>query len=358
MFLNPPHSLCSMSRLNNNLSRSVSKIGFAFNAKKTPGKSERADKYAEFDEPETIEAITKVLSSAGYKVFPLEADENFIEKVKEVKPDFVFNLAEGYSGEGREAYVPVVLDALDIPYSGSGPAAQVVTLVKSITKDVLAARGIPTPKYQVFASSNGSLNPDLNYPLIVKPDAEGSSKGINSRSIVHYQRELKRQVEYVVNHYHQDALVEKMCTGREFTIAILGNPPRVMPIVEITLEEAKNGSIKIDGWEEKWIYDTPEHPADLKCPADIPKKLQSRLEKIALATFSALDCADFTRMDIRLDEKGVPNVLDVNALPGLMPDPKKNSRFPIARYATGMTYKDIIIEILHSAFKHYNIRPK
>ena len=339
----------------NNLEDRVEKIGFAFNVKRDPSKDERPDKYAEFDDPETIEAIISSIASLGYKVVPLEADEDFIERIKEYKPDFVFNLAEGINGECRESHIPAILEMLGIPYSGSGVLSQALTLIKSKKKEVLDFYEIPTPSFQLFKSAGQNLHPSLNFPLIVKPNADGSSIGITAKSVVINKEDLRKQIGYVLATYKQYALVEEFCPGREFTLALLGNSPKVMPVVEITFDHLPKNMPKIDGYESKWLYDLPENPAELKCPAEISPKLKSRLESIAKKTFEVLHCVDFARIDVRLDQDDEPNVLDVNALPGLMPNPKSNSRFTIACYAAGMNYQDIIASIIDSAFKRYGL---
>ena len=337
------------------LEKKVRRIGFAFNIKGVPLQNERQDMYAEFDDPETIEAVVSSIESSGYEVVRLEADENFIDRIKKYTPDFVFNIAEGRHGECRESHVPAILEMLGIPYSGSGVLSQALTLTKDKKKEILDFYDIPTPSFQLFKSAKQNLHPSLNFPLIVKPNADGSSVGINANSVVANNEDLRKQVEYVLTTYRQSALVEEFCSGREFTLALLGNPPRVMPIVEITFDHLPESMPKIDGYESKWEYDTPETPAELECPADISPRLKSRLEKIAKKTFEVLQCVDFARIDVRLDQNETPNVLDVNALPGLMPNQRSNSRFTIACYAAGLSYQEIINSIISSAFKRYGL---
>ncbi len=325
------------------------KIGIAFNLRKKPAPNEPQDKYAEYDEMTTIDAIKKALESRAHTVVLLEADENFIEKVKEERPDFVFNIAEGISGPGRESYVPVVLDMLGIPYTGSNPLTLAITLDKGRTNEILRHHNIPVPDWWISYDA-GSI-PSVKFPVIVKPNVEGSSKGIKNNSIAHNVRQLKELVRYVVETYNQPAIIQRYLTGREFTVSIIGNnPPRVLPIVEITYEHLPKGMNRIDSYEVKWIWDNPNSPIDpIICPAKIDKKLEDAIKDVALRTYRALGCFDFCRIDIRLDENGIPNVLDVNALPGLIPDPRENSRFPKAAYAAGYTYEELINEILRHA---------
>jgi len=349
--------------LRNNLpkqlsNKKVSRIGIAFNLKKKVLKHERQDKYAEFDDIDTIDAISKAIESANYETILLEADQDFFERVKTSNVDFVFNISEGISGESRESHVPAILEMLNIPYSGSGVLTQAITLNKSRKKEILNYYNIPTPKFQIFRSSRQKLNPELKFPLIVKPDAEGSSVGITNNSLVFDLSSLKKQVSHVIKTYSQNALVEEYCNGREFTVGILGNngKVRVLPIVEINFDHLPDNLYKFESYESKWIYDNPQNPHDpLVCPANLNHRLKSQLEKCARTTFSNLGCVDFCRIDMRLDSNGVPNVIDVNAIPGLMPDPKSNSRFTRACYAAGMSYNEMILEILNAALIRYNL---
>ena len=336
--------------------KNVRKVGLALNLKKSVYGEERFDKYSEFDDLETANAIRLALEKGGYEVVLLEADRDFIFSLKESNVDFVFNMAEGIHGESRESHVPAILEMFNIPYSGSGVLTQAITLNKSRKKEILDYYDIRTPKWQVFRSTNQKLKPDMKFPLIVKPDAEGSSIGITNDSLVHDIVSLKKQVSKILKDYDQPALVEEFVTGREFTVSLLGNPPKVLPIVEVNFDHLPSHIHRFDSWEAKWIFDNPTSPVDpIICPADLRPKLKAQIEKVAKQTFEKLGCVDLARIDIRLDKDGNPHVLDVNALPGLMPDPKMNSRFPKSCYAAGMSYDEIILSILKSALKRYNL---
>ncbi|MBN2422838.1 KamA family radical SAM protein [Candidatus Woesearchaeota archaeon] len=335
-------------------------IGVVFNLKKNMESGKPLDWYAEFDEIDVPLAIKKSLEKYNFKTELLEADINLFEKLKSGNYDFIFNIAEGFNCESREAQVPAMLDLLNIPYTGSGVFAQALTLNKTRTKEILLHYGIHTPKHQLFTSPNQKINPDLQFPMIIKPNAEGSSKGINNDSLVKDEEELKNRVKYILSTYKQPALAEEFLEGREFTVSILGNnPPRVLPIVEVTFDYLPENVNKFDSYEVKWYWDNPSNPINpIICPANISKQLESKLKTVALKTYKALGCVDLCRIDIRLDNRGIPNVLEVNALPGLMPDPKENSRFPKACFAAGMSYDDIILEILNSAMKRYGLTKK
>lgn len=297
-----------------------------------------------------------MLESDGHEVVLIEADKDAYEKLKNSKLDIVFNIAECIFGESRRCQIPAMLEMLGIPYSGSGVLTQAITLDKARGKEILSFYDIPTPKFQLFKNGNEILNPYLKFPCFVKPNSEGSSKGITTKSLVYNENNLREITNFIINKYNQPALVEEYIDGREFTVSLLGNPPEVLPIVEINFNDIPDNIPKFDCYEVKWFWDSPNNEVDsVICPAKIDKKIENRIKKVALLTFKALDCVDLCRIDMRLDKNNIPNVIDVNPLPGLIPNPKENSRFPKACYAAGMTYDEIILSILETAMKRYKI---
>ncbi len=336
------------------------KIAVIFNLKRAPEKGQPVDFYAEFDDITVPTAIKTALEKNGYVAELVEATTDMLSTLKEKQFDFAFNIAEGLSGAARESQVPALLDLLNIPYVGSGVFTMAATLDKARTKEILLHHQVSTPNYQLFTTWNQTINSDLHYPLFVKPNAEGSSKGITNSSLVHDMKELRKVLKQTIALYNQPALVEEYLDGREFTVSILGNDqPKVMPIVEITFDYLPKHINKVDSYEVKWIYDNPQNAVDpVICPAKISEELEQAIRKTALQAYKVLGCVDFCRMDVRLDSKGVPHVIDVNALPGLMPDPKENSRFPKSCYTAGMTYDEMIMTILSEAMKRYKIKPK
>ncbi|MGA1866120.1 MAG: KamA family radical SAM protein [Thermoplasmatota archaeon] len=335
----------------------VNTIGIAYNLKKTPKKGERFDKYAEYDDLDTIDAIRRSFENNGYEVKLLEADVDFFEKLKSSEVDFVFNIAEGIHGESRESHIPSVLEMLNIPYSGSGVLTQAITLNKSRKKEILNYYDIPTPRFQLFRNVNQKLDPTLKFPLIVKPDAEGSSVGITNDSLVFDIESLRKQVGKVLKEYDQNALVEEYLGGREFTVSLVGNgKPQILPLIEVDFSHLPKDIHHFDSFEAKWVYDDPVKKMDaIMFPTDLKPRLKANIEKVARKTFQTLGIVDMCRIDIRLDQNEVPHVLDVNALPGLMPDPNSNSRFTRSAYRANMTYEDIIMTIFKAALKRYNL---
>lgn len=315
------------------------------------------DTFAEWDTEETINAVRDALA-IYHNVTLVEADNDAFETFRELNPDIVFNIAEGFNGISREAQIPAMLEFLNIPYTGSDPVTLGICLDKSRTKEILSFYKIPTPKFLLIEKEEDFNSFDFPLPAIVKPVAEGSSKGIFNSSVVRTREELIKEIQRVHNVYNQSALVEEFLEGREFTVAILGNgkDARVLPIIEMKFEELPEGVLPIYSYEAKWIFDTREDPLDIyECPANINEKLRSEIEKIALLTYRVLRCRDWSRIDIRLDENEVPNVLEINPLPGILPDPKDNSCYPKAARAAGMTYVEMINAVLNEARKRYGL---
>ncbi len=328
------------------------KVAITCNIQPENQSQEVTDIFAELDSPDTIEAIKRALLNYCREVIVIEADEDAYDKIKNEKPDFVFNIAEGIKGESREAQIPAMLEMLGIPYSGSGVTTMSVTLDKCRTKEILNSNGIRTPRFQLLKKADEKLNIGFESALFLKPNCEGSSKGITAKSIVKNEDELRNVAAEIIDRYHQPVLIEQFLSGREFTVAMIGNPPTVLPLVEICFDSLPEGVPKFDCYDVKWLYDSVINNYDTTiCPAQISDELKRQIERIAQRTFEVLDIRDFCRIDIRLDDEGNPSVLDVNALAGLIPDPRENSRFPKAAYTAGYTYEEIIGEIFIAALE-------
>ncbi|MFN2567273.1 MAG: D-alanine--D-alanine ligase [Gemmatimonadaceae bacterium] len=370
----------------------MTRIGFAYNQKPQPdagadaGSSSAAtaadeeppssgagaadDRYAEWDTPETIDAVARALSAYG-AVVRLEANAEFPERLRAERPDIVFNIAEGLTGVNRESHVPAICEFFGLPYSGSDPLTLSTCLHKGRTKEVLAFNGVPTAPFAVVESVrdleillDGRQEEMLPlaapsrrlpgaFPLFVKPVHEGSSKGVTVRNLVRSRDELLTRVTELLGAYAQPVLVEDYLPGAEFTCAVLGNgaDARVLPIVSMNFAELPAAVASIYGFEAKWVWDTPDRPLHIfDCPAPIPDVLCRTIEAVTLRAYQVLGCRDWARVDVRLDAAGAPNVVEVNPLPGILPDPADNSCFPKAARAAGMSY-DMLIQtcLTHAA---------
>ena len=288
----------------------------------------------------------------------VEANNEAFSKLKELKPDIVFNFAEGLIGVNRESHIPAMLEMLQIPYLGSDPLTLGICLDKSRAKEILTYHKIPNAKFLVADNIKDITKVNFGFPLIVKPISEGSSKGIFSSSLVKNTKELEDEVNRIVSSYNQPALIEEFLPGREFTVAVLGNgnDAQVLPIIEIRYDDFPKDVLPLYSYEAKWILDTKENKFDVfECPAKLNKNLEQQIKDIVLRTYNILKCRDWSRIDVRLDKNNVPNIIEINPLPGIMPDPNENSSFPKAARAAGMDFNQLIQSALYSAAKRYNL---
>lgn len=274
---------------------------------------------------------------------------------REPRPDLILNLAEGMYGTGRESQAPAVFEWLQWPYVGSDPVALAIAHDKWFAKRVLAAEGIATPRAVLLHRSVGMGVTGLRFPLIVKPVAEGSGKGIHATSVVESEAELARQVDAVLDRHRQPVLVEEYVGGREFTVCLIGNTGRwdALPLAEINFDALPGGRYPIYDFEAK--CHAPAHD-DLTCPAAAPEPLRDAIERAAMRTCDALRIRDWARIDVRLDAEGTPHVLDVNPLPGIMPGTTDISCFTRAAYAAGLDFDSLVRRLMETALARYRSR--
>jgi len=312
------------------------------------------DEYAEWDSAETIDAVARALSRHG-EVIRLEATDDFPQRLRHSRPDIVFNIAEGLRGPNREAHVPAICEFYGVPYSGSDPFTLALCLDKARTKEILRAHDVPTADWwlvRTVTDVTRLLAQPLAFPLFAKPVHEGSSKGITERNFVASLDQLRPVVLELLERYRQPVIVERYLAGAEFTCGVLGNgtEARVLPVVGMNFGSLPDGALPIYGFEAKWMWDRPEQPLQIfECPARIPESLRAEIERVVLRTYTALGCRDWSRVDVRLDAEGCVNVVEVNPLPGILPDPADNSCLPKAARAAGLDYDALIGACLEAA---------
>lgn len=318
------------------------------------------DEYAEWDSAETIDAVARALARHG-QVIRLEATDDFPQRLREARPDIVFNIAEGLRGPNREAHVPAICEFYGIPYSGSDPFTLALCLDKARTKEILRVRGVPTADWwlvQTVTDVTTLLDQPLAFPLFAKPVHEGSSKGITERNFVASRDQLAPVVLELLERYQQPVIVERYLAGAEFTCGVLGNgaEARVLPIVGMNFGSLPEGALPIYGFEAKWVWDRAEQPLQIfECPARVAEPLRAEIECVVLRTFHALGCRDWSRVDVRLDGDGRVNVVEVNPLPGILPDPADNSCLPKAARAAGLDYDALIGACLQAAAARHGV---
>ena len=310
-----------------------------------------ADTFAEWDSEETIEAVKSALEAGGHEVDLIECDKDAYDKLKTLNPEFVFNVAEGLSGSSRESQIPSMLEMLNIPYTGSDSITTGICHDKSRCKEILSYYKIPNSKFFITDAIHKTEKKIL-FPKFVKPLHEGSSKGIYNSSVVNNSSELRNEILRIKECYYQPSIVEDFLEGKEFTVAMLGNGDdvKVLPIVEINLDAVPEGFNKIYSYEVKWFFDTRENKLDIfKCPADIEPELYKQIEDVCKAAYQALRIRDWARIDVRLDRNNIPNIVEINPLPGILPDPADNSCYPKAAREYGLDYNSMINTVLNCA---------
>lgn len=325
------------------------KVGFTFNVKRIKPTADGAeDTEAEYDSPSTLQAIREAIASHGHEVVDLEATAELPMVLATTQVDVVFNIAEGFRGRNRESQVPALLELLDIPYTGSDPATLSLALDKALAKKVVRAAGIDTPNFQLMNTGRERLDKQFTrWPLMVKPVAEGSSKGVVSKSVCNTEAELREVVKEMVERYKQPALIEEYIGGREFTVGLLGERrPEVLPPMEIVFTD-KSDSTPIYKFEDKLeANDRIRYEAPAKL---LPGQLE-RMRAAARGAFMALGCRDVARIDFRMDEDERIYFLECNPLPGLTPG---WSDLVLIAQGEGMDYHTLIGEILSGAIRRY-----
>lgn len=298
---------------------------------------------AEFDRADTIEAIVEAVSELGHTPERIGHLRRLAQKlVAGERWDLVFNIAEGMYGFGREAQVPALLDGYGIPYTFCDPLTACLTLHKGMAKQVVRGCGVPTPDFAVIECEEDLEGMTLCYPLFAKPVAEGTGKGIASRSKIHDQGELYSVCRELLARFRQPVLVETFLPGREFTVGIVGTGRKAaaLGVMEVLLRSAAEPGA--------YSYHNKENYQGLVDYRLTAGSLAAAINTVALASWRALGCRDAGRVDLRMDADGVPHFIEVNPLAGLNPE---RSDLAILCRLVGMGYTELIERILVSAFE-------
>jgi D-alanine-D-alanine ligase len=275
-----------------------------------PGYAARADVEA------VAQAIAKTLSDGVHEahLVPVDGDMHELRaRLTDLDPECAFNLCESLAGDARlETAVPLILELLGIPCTGSPPAALSNALYKDRVKRRLEEAGLPTPRARVMRSASDPC--DLPFPLIVKPVHEDGSAGITAKSVVHDEAHLRERVAEVVATFRQPCLVEEFIHGRELNVALFGYPTaRVLPLQEIDFSQLPPDQPRIVSYEAKWeegsVADCGTRPV---LHPQLPPGVAARVRKVAVEAFRAVGMRDYGRVDVRLSASGVPFVVDVN----------------------------------------------
>ncbi len=282
--------------------------------------------------------VMRALQSLGYEAQSLDYDRRFVEAIREIAPDVVFNALHGPGGE--DGHIQAVLEFLGVAYTGSGLEASALAMDKHLTKKLLAAEGLPTAAWDLFDLSGGTLPllpGSLDLPLVIKPRFEGSSQGV---TIVKTHEGWTSAMIGAAKGYSQ-IMAEEFIEGREFTCGVLGE--EALPIVEI-----------VPNHDEFYTYDAKYAPGGSThvVPAKIDEDLAARLQMLALSTHRLLGLRDYSRTDFVVTKEGRPQILEVNTLPGLT----QTSLVPDACAALGISYEALIDRLVSYALARAEFR--
>ena len=297
---------------------------------------------AEFDKESTIEGIEQAIQHTGHQTERIGHAISLMKALVDGKRwDMVFNIAEGLYGEGRESLVPALLDTHKIPYVFSGPVTLGVSLNKAFAKQIVRDSGVNTPAFLVVSKLSDINKVKLEYPLFAKPISEGTGKGIDSRSVINSKAELEKVCTHLLQVFNQPVLVEEYLPGREFTVGVIGcgEDAYVPGAMEIVYRE---------NIQEVYSYNTKENYEDLVDYIPVEGEMLEQCKLVALAAWRSLNCLDGGRVDVKIDRFGKVSFIEVNPLAGLNP---VTSDLPILCRLNGISYQEIINEILDSAIK-------
>ena len=319
-------------------------VGITYDLKEDYLKAGFSDEEAgEFDRPDTIEAIENTLIALGYST-------EKIGNVKDLVPrlaagdrwDIVFNICEGMYGIGREAQVPAILDAYNIPYVFSDTVVLALSLHKGLTKRVIRDCNIPTADFAIVEHANDVAKINMPYPLFAKPMAEGTGKGIDQTSKVRDKRQLLEVCSKLLVKFKQPVLVETFLPGREFTVGMLGtgNKAESIGVLEVILNDSAE--------KNAYSYVNKEKCEEFVEYVLVEGDIAESCKKVALDSWNALGCRDGGRIDLKLDENNIPNFIEVNPLAGIHPE---HSDLPILATKLGITYSTLMKRIMDSAVK-------
>ncbi|HIJ56096.1 MAG TPA: D-alanine--D-alanine ligase [Deltaproteobacteria bacterium] len=308
------------------------------------------DETAEFDRGGTIDAIEQTLQALGYKTDRIGHAKNLARRlVLGERWDMVFNIAEGLRGYGREALVPALLDAYDIPYTFSDPLVLSLTLHKGMTKRVIRDAGIPTADFVVVDDIKHEIVVPFNPPYFIKPVAEGTGKGVTPASIIRRRQDLNPRCAELIDTYRQPVLVERFLPGREFTVGLIGTGSEAVALGTIEVH------LLADAEPEVYSYQNKENCEELvqyRLVNAVEDAVVRDAEAIALDAWRTLGCRDAGRIDIRCDNDGNPHFIEVNPLAGIHPE---HSDLPIICNHLGIPYRELIKKIMVSAEKRMGV---
>jgi D-alanine--D-alanine ligase len=305
-----------------------------------------------------INRIHKAISSLQHTVTVVEVSGKpnaVIERLLESEPDLIFNLAEGTIGSSREAFYPGLYEQMGIPFTGGNASLLHLNLDKHLAKTVLSSHGISVPRGVLLTAKELDLPEDLQYPLMIKPNSEGSSKGITQDSVVETRDQALERIHRLIGHYPAGLVVEEYIGGRELSVPFLESfPGKLLDIVEHTFDLGKiGGKYNIYDYDMKQGGEAAQ-AVQVICPAMISSEEEKTVTKMVREVFDIMSCPDVGRVDIRLHTNGKPYFIELNPLPSLHPD----ASLMTASRSRGLEFRDALRLIIRSAARRYGLAVK
>jgi D-alanine-D-alanine ligase len=312
---------------------------------------DRSEALAERDE--VVDQVAEALKATGHFPTLLGIYDDLgelIEKLKQQKPDLVFNLCETFAGrDSNEGHVTAVLALLGHRFTGTGPVGMALRQDKAVTKKLLQFHDVRCPKFAIFDSDNLEFAGKMHFPMFIKPMRGDASVGVEDSSLVRDYDHLVERINYIQREVKDAALVEEYIEGREFYVGILGNdPPEALPVIELDFSKLPVGYPHIYGWQAKFEHTSVQYGAvNAIVATELSPEVRHRITIAALEAAYAVQVRDYVRVDMRLAPDGIPYVVEVNANPYL----ERTSAFAIAALQAGMGYNTLINRIVQIAWK-------
>jgi len=326
-----------------------SRVAILYNAPVLP--QGHPDRESEADVVAVARAIALSLKGAGFRANPIPASPpigGLVGRLINPSPDVVFNLIEGFGGaSGGEAHITGVLELLGLPYTGCPPESMSLGHSKGRTKAVLRGFGLPTASFLVVDQDRSTPRWEGPWPVIVKPEAEDASLGIDQGSVAESPEKLGEAVARLRAKHEGDILLEAYLPGREFNVGVIALPePEALLVAEIVYD-LPPGSWPILTYDAKWAVGSLEDRGSVpRCPASIDRQLAEELSRLAVLGFRAIGCRDYARVDFRLDEAGRPMILEVNPNPDIGP----GAGWSRALVASGRDYDATLAALVNQAW--------
>ena len=304
--------------------------------------------------PEDLETVNKLKSALGglgeYR-FTYEDDHTgLFERLQSNRPAFVLNLCdEGYNNEAlKELHVPAMLEMLDIPYTGAGPAALGLCYDKSVIRAVAQQCEIPVPLETYFQPDDQVATIPSVFPALIKPAQGDSSIGITQDAVVHTPEEMVAYLAEVRRTLPgRSVLVQEFLDGAEYSIALIGNPGsgfHALPVLAVDYSGLDPNLPKLLGYESKWQPDSPYWTDIQYRQADLDEDSRRAMFDASATLFQRLGCRDYARFDFRTDAQGAIKLLEVNPNPGWCWDGK----FNLMAGFEGLEYPDLLRRIIEA----------